>query len=427
MQEGTEPIENVIQRITRTYDPSNEELIAGRDEEEIRQLEVVAHALKGIRDNPDIVKTELIQIRDFLQAIIEHKYGPGETPEKDRTMVLAPDLKPTFRLSIEDDSEEAPPRAEKKSYVKVRTKDPRVAPLLETYGFKAFAEERLNLIYGRDPNNEALANAIARIALSIEEEENNVTIGQEAEQAPEKPAETSKSEQETEKSPDKPVILTEAEIDKKIRDAVERTVGVTKQDLADLLKTITGEAEPEGPPPKESPYIEDYTNKGARIRRTKEGVSLAYLGQTYVYYYGKLSSKDLPKIKDTESPFAPMSEELAESLMDAISTIKSEEERALKYLRATQEGFISRLKLTWEENKSEIHRMHPIQYKYWKDNFIKVLQGQVNDPSGPTQKIPTHDDIAKAKRWHFWPPVRKDSYGSEYADIPNRPKEPENY
>ena len=479
VQEGTEPLETVVDRISRTYDPSNEDLARGRDDEELRQLEIVAHALKTIQKNPDkIVKTELRQIRDLLEAIIDHKYGPGESLENDKKLVIAPET-PVFRLSIEDDKDESikpSDAASEQAFIKVRTSDDRVRPLIETYGYKAFSEERIRLIYGKDPHNRTLADAIARIAVDIDLHDPEIIAAraEEQEAAPETPAETApNTPAPTEAAPAEtapntaapadaatntpapteaaPVattpaeaapadetqgkrILSESEIEDKIQSAVKEQIA--RQEGISALKRLISQKpddapgeEPEKPKKTESGYLEDYRENGVRIRRSETGVSISYYSQTFVYYYAKLSEEDLKLITDNESRYAPAAESLVNAVVTGIEAMNVEDRRSTEFLKAYKEGMWSKLKLSWEDERNGIkNRRHPLQNREWEKNMKKVLDGTFSfNPVGPSQALPTQESVDKAVRWHFWPPLTRDSYGTTYLNIPKKPKVPEHY
>ncbi len=171
LQPGTEPRQEIINRIKRSYDPTQLGAANNRDQTEIGALETIVAMLENIKERPGLASHDLKRVAKLLKTIIDNRIGPGDDPSgKPSKYVILPKIKTAAQIALELSTPVAQPTTgPKNDYIHTRSSSvPDFSELEQKYGKSQVYVELQRIKLGMMPLNVEIATAIAEIAEKVD-------------------------------------------------------------------------------------------------------------------------------------------------------------------------------------------------------------------------------------------------------------------
>lgn len=389
IQEGTEPITVVIDRIRRSY----EGFKTNRDPKEIGALETIVAALRNYQERPGLASHDLKRIVKLLDTIISDRIGPGDDPSgKPSKYVLLPGTKTAAQIALEMAKPVTEPTTgAKHEYIHARSSHiPDFTELEGKYGKSEVYVELQRIKLGMNPLNIEIATALAEIAEYVE-----IAKQREAPAALEAHHPSPTQAGQTHLPEDRSRNLTGAAV---------QPAGTVMTDQAQIgiaqlgtpvsgLPTLTADRKPQRPKFGDFSKQVDFTDPadGLTVRCLPDTaiIKSKYFQFNYTYrqlYYDNSTSKRRDKgiidIAETEnSNYYPFTLDYIKFIRQADKLI--DEQRALMEVRkkADKEGPLSRMRLRWKDHAEGVpYRMADWQQYAWQRHMTQQIERMWGKP-----------------------------------------------
>lgn len=167
LEPGTEPREQVVERIRKSYLAGDGSAPAERQANEVAVLETIAHVIDAMKDRPEYAQHDLKRIVKALEAVVQDKVGPGDAPPEPSKMLIGPGAKSSRQIAEELAQPALNPEEETLDYAYIVSDHPKIAELVQEHGLTTVWNELLRLRFDLPSKNEEIASTLCKVALAL--------------------------------------------------------------------------------------------------------------------------------------------------------------------------------------------------------------------------------------------------------------------
>lgn len=168
IEPGTEPREQVVERIRKSYAAPDGSTPAGRTEREVAVLETIALVLDNFKDRPEYAQHDLKRIVKALEAVVSDRVGPGDAPPEPSKMLVGPGEKSRRQIAEDLAKPVLTPEEETLDYSYIVSDHPAVAALVKEHGLTTIWSELLRLRFDLPIKNPDIASTLSKVTLAMD-------------------------------------------------------------------------------------------------------------------------------------------------------------------------------------------------------------------------------------------------------------------
>lgn len=168
LEPGTEPREQVVERIRKSYLAGDGSAPAERQANEVAVLETIAHVIDAMKDRPEYAKHDLKRIVKALETVIADKVGPGDAPPEPSKMLVAPGLRSGKDIAEELAKPVLTPEEETLDYAYIVSDHPAIAQLVQEHGLTTVWSELLRLRFELPITNKDIASTLSKVTMAMD-------------------------------------------------------------------------------------------------------------------------------------------------------------------------------------------------------------------------------------------------------------------